>query len=401
MTARYVLLGLAGPRVPWFLEVGRWATGAMLPAEFVRCVSVDELRARLCSGQAFAAAIVDGGVIGLDADVIADAEAVGSRVLVVDDTGRDWTGLGATAVLPGAFSREQLLAVLDVAVPEPRAAHLDEPAGGAAEGARLVAVTGPGGTGASTGAIAVAQGCATADPSRSVLLADLCRVADQALLHDAGQLVPGIQELVEAHRTGSPTREAVLEQTFTVETRGYRLLLGLRRPHQWTLLAPQAVERTLAALLGATDVLVADVEADVEGERRTGSADLEDRHRLARLAFTGADAVVVVAEPSFKGLHAAVRVLSDLVEAGVAPAVLLVAFNRAPRSVRLRAELTTALANLAAGVVGPAAARMPGPVFLPRVGIERALRDGARLPAAFVRPLAGGVAAVLRAAGSA
>ena len=37
-----------------------------------------------------------------------------------------------------------------------------------------------------------------------VLLADLALRADQAMIHDAGELGPGIQELVDAHRLGHP-----------------------------------------------------------------------------------------------------------------------------------------------------------------------------------------------------
>ena len=47
---RYVVLGLAHARAPWFGEVARWATSAALPVEFVKCVSLEELRARLALG---------------------------------------------------------------------------------------------------------------------------------------------------------------------------------------------------------------------------------------------------------------------------------------------------------------------------------------------------------------
>ena len=38
---RYVVLGLAHVRSPWFREVSRWATSAVIPIDFVKCVSVD------------------------------------------------------------------------------------------------------------------------------------------------------------------------------------------------------------------------------------------------------------------------------------------------------------------------------------------------------------------------
>ena len=46
-TERFVVLGLAHVRAAWFVEVSRWATSGALPIEFVKCVSVDEVRSRL------------------------------------------------------------------------------------------------------------------------------------------------------------------------------------------------------------------------------------------------------------------------------------------------------------------------------------------------------------------
>ena len=57
--ARYVVLGLAPPRAAWFAEVGRWAGSGTIPVDFVRCVSVDEVRARLVSGRSASALLVD------------------------------------------------------------------------------------------------------------------------------------------------------------------------------------------------------------------------------------------------------------------------------------------------------------------------------------------------------
>ena len=61
-------------------------------------------------------------------------------------------------------------------------------------------MTGPGGVGRSTLAMALAAGLA-ADPRDAglVVLADLALHAQQALLHDAGD-VPGVVELVDAYR---------------------------------------------------------------------------------------------------------------------------------------------------------------------------------------------------------
>jgi hypothetical protein len=416
MRDRYVLLGLARARADWFRTVARWATAGMLPAEFLRCVAAEELRARLRSGRRFSAAIVDAGVPGLDRDLIAAAEEVGCRVLVVDDvtSGRDWKGLGVAAVLAPTFSRDELLEVLAAHAEMVGAAVVDDgprPDQAARPRGELIAVTGPGGTGASTVAIALAQGLATglgqdrnrrerrgAASAPSVLLADLCRVADQAMLHDSRVVVPGIQEVVESHRISVPPRSTLLDQTFEVPARGYRLLLGLRRPRHWVTVRARALEATLDSLQRLTDIVVADVDADVEGEAETGSLDVEERNLLSRATIARAGAVVVTGEPSMKGLYALVRTLGELLGFGVPVDRLIPVVSRAPRSPRARAELAAALADLLAASSGIAAKRLVAPLHLPERRIDDALRDGVALPAPLPALTARAVVAVLQRA---
>lgn len=409
MRERFVLLGLAPARQEWFRTVGRWSTAAMLPAEFLRCVSVEELRARLGSGRAFSAVLIDGQLPGLDRDLIEAARSAEAAVLVVDAEGlRDWHALGASAVLAQPFSRDELVEVLQATATPIGSAVLDGAMDApmrAAEEGRLLAVCGPGGTGASSVAIALAQGLATeagapragasAVPPGSVLLADLCRVADQALLHDAQTLVPSIQELVEAHRAAVPPRDELLAQTFEVPARGYRLLLGLRRPRHWVALRPRALEAALDSLQSLAEVIVADVDADVEGEAETGSRDVEDRNLLARATLARAELVLVVTEPSMKGVHALIRTIGELASFGVPIERVLPVVNRAPRSPRRRAELTAAVATLAEGSIGAvAASRLTNPLYLPERGVDQALRDGVALPAPLGRSLTRAVAAL-------
>ncbi len=410
MRERFVLLGLAPARAEWFRIVGQWATAAMLPAEFLRCVSVAELRARLRSGRAFSAVLIDGQLPGLDRDLIEEATTAGVSVLVVDGAARrDWCSLGAAAVLADPFSRDELVEVLQ-ATARPIGSATDDraeaPVTEPLREGRVLAVCGAGGTGASTVAIALAQALAAgegqpdgrhgaATPTPTVLLADLCRVADQALLHDARTLVPSVQELVEAHRSATPSRELVWDQTFEVPERGYRLLLGLRRARHWVSLRPRAVEAALDSLQSIAEVLVVDVDPDIEGEEETGSRDVEDRNLLARATFSRAELALVVGEPSMKGLHALVRTIDDLVGFGVPVERLLPVVNRAPRSPRRRAEVTAAVASLAEGVLGAiAASRLANPVQLPERAVDQALRDGVALPAGLGRSLARGVSAL-------
>ena len=397
---RFVVLGLARARAGWFREVARWATAASLPVDFVKCVSREELAARLTSNRPFSAVLVDGGLPAVDRDLLDAARAAGCAVLVVDDgrVERDWLALGASGVLLAGFGRDELLDALrhhavPVGLVDAMPGPVPEPPGEGWRG-RLVAVTGAGGTGTSTAAIGLAQGFG--DDARHgglVLLADLALHAEQAMLHDARELVPGVPELVEAHRAGRPSSEEVRSLAFRVPTRRYHVLLGLRRHRDWAALRPRALEASIEALLRSWRVVVADVDADVEGEDDCGSADVEDRNCLARTTLTRADAVVVVGTSTMKGLHGLARLLNTLGAFGVAGHRLLPVINRAPRRPGQRAEVAAALDALLTHAGRPAAA---GPVFLPdRRQIEDALRDGVRLPATHVEPLTAAVAAVL------
>ena len=399
---RYVLLGLARPRAAWFRDVGRWATSAAIPAEFLKCVSVEELRARLAAGRNHSAVLLDGSLPAVDRDVVGAAREAGCVVLVVDDGrgGRDWAGLGAAAVLAPGFSAEVLLDALAThATMVGRQAAGIEGEGTAGsvdlgvDRASVVAVLGPGGTGVSTVAAALAQGLGHAEAApHPVLLADLALHAEQAMLHDVRDVVPGIQELVEAHRSRRPSAGEVQALTFSVVERRYALLLGLRRARYWTTLRPRAFGAAFASLRASYGVVVCDVTADLEGEDDAGSADVEERNLMARTAVPAADVVFAVGRPGVKGVHALVRVLTDLGRAGVPAGRVVPVFNMAPRAPRARAELSKALADLAGPVLG--GGRTVAPVFLPARRVEEALRDAVRMPAPLPATLAGAYLAV-------
>lgn len=419
MRERYVLLGLARARADWFRRVGQWSTSAVIPAEFVRCVSVEELRARLGSGRPFSALLLDGDLPVLDRDLVATARSAGCAVLVVGDGGgRDAEGIGAAGALAPDFTRDDLIEALAAHARMVGDASIEEVASSAEQtppAGRLVAVTGPGGTGASSAAIALAQGLARNEatprsarrpgakrapaPSATVLLADLCRVADQAMLHDARVLVPGIQELVEAHRAAEPPRQTLVDQTFDVPARGYRLLLGLRRPRHWVAIRPRALEATLDSLQRLADIVVADVEPDVEGEAETGSVDVEERNQLSRAAMARADVLVLVGDPSMKGLYALVRQVSELLAFGVPVQRMLPVLNRSSRNPRVRAELAASFVDLLAATAGTAAGTLPAPTHLPKRRVDEALRDGVALPGPLPQTLARAATAVLERTG--
>ncbi len=398
----YRVLGLAHARSAWFRDLSRWSTNAALPVEFVKCVAIEELRTRLDSGQAFSAVIVDGGLGGVDRDLVDHAREVGAAVLVVDDGRRrvDWTALGADVVLPESFDRAMLLSAMVARAPaiegpdvEPGHRQAPPPAGWRG---RLVAVTGPAGGGSSTVAMAVAQGLGSASRHQGlVVLTDLALHADQALLHDVGDVTPGVQELVEAHRTATPTVEQVRSFAFVVEGRGYDLVLGLRRHRDWPVLRPRAVQASIDSLLRSYRLVVADVDADLEGDDEVGSVDVEERNVLARSAVARADLVLVVGLPTVSGVRRLVLTIDELLRSGVEGPRLVPVVTRAPRRARVRAEIAEAIASLAPSE----AIGVPAPVFVvDRRGLDDLHRVAAPLPHALVAPITRVVEALLERA---
>ncbi len=403
---RYRLLGLAHARSSWFRDLSRWATNASLPAEFVKCVALEELRARLGSGRPFSAVIVDGGLAGVDRDLVDRAREAGVAVFVVDDGRRrvDWRGLGADAVLPESFDRAMLLSTLLARAPAiegldggPGARSSPPPAGWRG---RLIAITGPGGGGSSTVAMALAQGLGAASRHQGlVVLADLALHADLALLHDVGDVVPGVQELVEAHRAETPTVDQVRSFAFRLDGRGYDLVLGLRRHRDWPVLRPRAVHAAIDGLLRSYRLVVADIDSDVEGDDEVGSVDIEERNLLARSATARADLVLIAAPPTVTGLRRLVLTIDELHRSGVSSARLLAVITRGPRRARARAEITRAVGELVVGMSPELAAGMASPLFVPeRRGLDDLHRAAALLPQTLVKPVTDAVEAILERA---
>jgi hypothetical protein len=381
---RYVLLGLAPPRAPWFQELARWTTSAAVAAEFIKCVSADEVRVRLRAGRRHSALLVDAGLPSFDRDLVDEAAENLTPVIVIRN-GRapsfSAPDLGVAATLEAGFTRDELLEVLSAHC-QMIARGVELPAAIDVRPsplwlAQLFTVCGPGGTGASTLSVALAQGLGL-----GTLLADLARRADQAMLHDAVDLGPGVQELVEAHRLGRPDQVEVQRHTFDVPRRGYRLLLGLRRPEMWAVLRPRALDAAIEGMRRSFDAVVADVTGDFEGESDGGSIEVEERNYMARTAVQHSTVVVVVGEPGMKGVHSLSGLIRAVIAAGVEPSRIVAAVNRSPRNPRARASLSRALASL---VEEPLA--LAAPVHVPERKLEDLLRDGAPLPAAVADPV--------------
>lgn len=400
---RYVLLGLAHVRSAWFNQVARWATAGSAPIEFLKCLTAEELRARLGSGRAFSALLIDESLPALDRDLIDAASNVECPVVVIGTPSahRDWSTLGAVAALDDGFDRVALLDALQ------EHAHLvgDAVASGVVDESdpvtagwrgRLVGVTGSAGAGVSTLAMALAQGCGNdIRHAGLVVLADLQLDADLAMLHDARDIVPGVQELVEAHRSGRPSAGQVRALTFDIVDRKYRLLLGLRRHRDWAVLRPRAFEAALDSLRRTYRMVVADVGADLEDEADCGAVEVEERNVMARTMAAYADVMVVVGRPGVKGLHSLVRTIEGLRDHGVDSGRIVAVINQAQRNQRARAELTRSLAELTGAVARPERA-VTGPVYIPvRRGLEELIRDATRLPSSMATTLANTVQATL------
>ncbi|MGE3621157.1 MAG: hypothetical protein AB7L84_11915 [Acidimicrobiia bacterium] len=399
---RFVVLGWAPARADWFRDVARWAASAAIPVEFVKTVSVEEVRVRLRSGRAFSALLCDGSG-PIDRDLVGLAGEAGCAVVVVQGDGaRPRDGLDVAGTLVAGFGREELVAMLAaVARPVGRvedADPLDVRPGQDAPTTTggLVAVTGPPGGGRSTVAMALAQGLGQ-DPRHAdrTCLADLSLDADQGMLHDAPDVVPGLLELVDAHRIGIPGSGEVRALTWAVDGRGYRVLLGLRRHRDWTALRPRALRAALDGLRRSFGTVVVDCDADVEGEDETGSRDVEERNVLARTVLPAADLVVVVGTPALTGIRHLMRVIDDLRGVGVDPARVLPLINHAPRNPRRRAEIAAAVVELGGG---RRSTGLPSPAFVAgNRRVEAALRARMPLPGAVVTSAATAVLGILGA----
>ena len=397
MNGRYAVLGLVSTAASWPRRVDAWATSGAVPATITFCPSVEHLHARLRAGRQ-AAALLDGDLPMVDRALLSAVSAAGAAAVVVEGTRRrrDWGQLGATAVLPSSFDERQLMAAITPRQAQAQAPSAHLPARSVRQHAPLVAVTGPGGTGASVTAIALAQGLAATWPRP--LLVDSCLHAEQAMLHNAHGAHPGLADMVELHTGGQPSVRQIRQLTIGVVERGYHLLVGLRRARHWSSLRPASLQVTLQSLLGAFDIVVADVDAEVDGEAQTGSVEIEERNGLARTVLARSELILVVGQPTMKGVYALVRTLIDLLEFGIAPQRLLPVINQASGAATMRSELSRAVRQLVGDAAGGSA--VSPALFLPEVPLEGALRDRDALPAALPRALATAVDALLQRHGA-
>jgi MinD-like ATPase involved in chromosome partitioning or flagellar assembly len=385
----YVVLGLARTRQVWFSDLSRWSTSGSAPIEFLKCLTAEEARAVLGSGRRLSALLVDSGTPGLDRDLIAAAGAAGAPTIVVTDgrVHRDWDSIGCAALLSPGFDCGELTATLERhARPVERSTRRAARITLDAEPARshVVGVTGAGGSGSSTVAMCVAQSLAAGRPDGSVALVDGSRNGDLAMYHDIGDVIPGLPELVEAHRVDHPDPDDVRSLLFRIDERGYDLLLGLRAPRDWVAMRPHSLRAAFEGLERSYDLVVVDHDPDLEGEEETGSVGVEDRHGIARTVACRADLVLAVGEGDLKGANGLIRLVLNLREHGVPAERIVPVINRSRRSPVHRAEVTRALAELTSS----GTAHGSPPIFLQASrGLERTHRTSIRLPEPLCRRL--------------
>lgn len=374
---RVATVGRPGPA--WPRAVARWGSGATLPLDATTCVSADELRA-LVADAPVDLAIVEAGLPGVDR-VLADAVRRAGTALAVVTTPTLTPAaerLEPDALLPADFDAPALAAVLQAHARSRTAPRTTaEPAPTTPVAGELVAVTGPGGTGASTVAQALATHRAGLDP---VVLADFALDADQHVRHGVAPGHDGMFELAEAlrHAPVDPLTLPTVAQPV-----GYDLLCGLRRRQEWTVLSTSIAEQVLTALEQRGGLVIADIGVDLDGRVESGSLDLEERNALARVAADRATTVVVVGRWSTTGIHRLTRTLLDLEAHGVPRDRVRPVLNHAPRHRAGQALARATVQRLLAEVTeGP----WPAPGCLAHdPGVERSVREATRLPPRFVR----------------
>lgn len=409
MNERYVVLGVAPARREWFSRVGRWANEAALPVEFVKCISVGEVQSRLESGRPFSALLVDSSTNGLDRDLLELAASLGCSPIVIDHglVDRDWGALGARAVISDRFDIGELRATLEShanSIQEATAsvgARMfarpgEEPPAVPHDRGKVIAVTGAGGMGTSLLSMAAAQGLAGRHKERQPLvLVDMALRSSQAMLHDTRDVVPGLLEFIDSHRLGIPQPEEVSASIHTYPERGYDLLLGLRNERDWVSISGRALSAGWSSLLNRYRTVVCDITGDFDGAEETGSEDIEDRNRLARMAARQADMVVVVGVPGAWGVHHVVRTILALSEIGVSCQRILPVINHAPRQPRARAGIGSAIRDLTKTRLADADS-LASPIFVQtRRGLEATLRDGDPLPKAITEDITSALHALL------
>jgi len=325
---RYVLLGLSAGGPPWVALVEGFVASRATGDELLACDGRIDLLTRLGTGRPFSAALVDHRTVGLDREFVRRAGAAGCPVILLggpDDPART-SALGLAAHLPDPISDRDLAGAIDAhAVPIGRVDDLrlgvgDHPGSDHRWTGRLVAVTGPGGTGASSVARSLAQGLAAEPRLRGeVLLVDACLEADQAHLHGLTTHHVDLQGATQAHRGGDPPDHTLDDLLLSPEGHRHRLLPGIRRRRDWPTIGGPTLAATLRNLRDRHLATVVDVDPDVDLGPTHQPVGPATPGEPARIVLAMADLVLVVGRPprDTPADRATRRVIDNLLDAGV------------------------------------------------------------------------------------
>ena len=257
---RYVVLGVAQVRSPWFREVARWATSAMLPDR----VRQGDVASRRCAsgcgpGAATPPCSSTTRSPGVDRDLVELAREGGCAVLVVDSGPGD-RGSGVSSAPRRCsrprFGRDELLQVLaagrDPDRPDhrrPRRRTTDAPTPPGFRG-RLVAVTGAGGHRALHRRRRARAGSGQRSPQPRPRVPGRPRAArrpgDAPRRHRRRARASSSWWRATAPERRRSTTSAA--SPGTSPSGGYHLLLGLRRHRDWTAVRPRAFAAGLDGL---------------------------------------------------------------------------------------------------------------------------------------------------------
>ncbi|MEI7887433.1 MAG: hypothetical protein WCJ04_08580 [Actinomycetes bacterium] len=395
MTDRFVVLGLARSRCQWFSDLASWSSHAVAPIDYIKCLTCDEAQALIGSGRRLSAVLVDTAVPGLDREFIALVASIGAATIIVADAAstRDWESLGCSAILSSTFTPRELVETLTrhahpVDRSTRRASRADLIPAYNTPMAPLIGVAGSGGTGASTLAISLAQELGRHSSAPSVALADGARRSDMSMYHDVGDVLPGLPELVEAHRVDQLDPAEVRRLLFPIHNRFYHLLLGQRRSRDAAAMRPHSILAAVESLRRSFDFVVIDHDPELDGETETGSIDIEQRNTLSRSTAELADLIVLVGRSGAKGIHDLIRLIDRYADHGVPRERIIPVMNQASRSPAYRIATTRVISELCSST-GTGDSGFVAPLYLPNLRrMEELHRSASPLPEAFGRPLA-------------
>ena len=130
-----------------------------------------------------------------------------------------------------------------------------------------------------------------------------------------------------------------------------------------------------------------DVDADLDGQARTGSPDVEDRHATTLASLEAADLVLVVGRPDLHGIHSLASILVEVLGTGVPAHRVLPVVVASPRSPVARSSITATIGQLVGDEIHEDGATLPALHLRPVRHLDDLHDRVGPLPAAMCQPL--------------